>query len=146
MRIVLGKDGKLYRNSATYASPTWNEVSNVKDLVINAEDAEADVTRRASGGFRETVGTIRELSVEFNMVWDKDDTDLAAISTAWKARAAVEFLVLDGPEDVAGSEGVRATMRVASFPRNEELENAMEVPVVLKPTPAENAPAYYTAT
>ena len=32
MAIRLGLNAKLYRNTGSYASPTWNEIGNVKDV------------------------------------------------------------------------------------------------------------------
>ncbi|MEZ6097169.1 MAG: hypothetical protein R3C03_23590 [Pirellulaceae bacterium] len=35
MATRLGMDAKFYRNTGTYASPVWTEVSNVKDVTLN---------------------------------------------------------------------------------------------------------------
>ena len=58
MSTRLGMDAKLYRNSGSFGSPIWTEVTNVKDLTLNLEKGEADVTTRANGGWRATVGTL----------------------------------------------------------------------------------------
>jgi hypothetical protein len=48
-------EARLYRNTADYASPTWAEVTNVKDVTLNLEKGEVDVTTRANGGWRATL-------------------------------------------------------------------------------------------
>ena len=54
MSVKLGLDARPYRNTAAYASPTWNEVKNVKDLTLSLEAGEADATTRGNGGWRVT--------------------------------------------------------------------------------------------
>ena len=47
---------------------------------------------------------------------------------------------MDGDIETAGSQGLRATMSIMSFSRNEPLEEALTVSVTAKPTYAEHAP------
>ena len=49
MAIVLGLDAKLMRGTAGATAAT--EVKNVKDLTLNLESGEADVTTRATEGW-----------------------------------------------------------------------------------------------
>lgn len=137
----LGLNGKLYRNTGTFGSPSWAEVSNVRDLTLSDSMSEADVTRRASGGWRETVVTLREASIDFDMVNVSGDTQLAAIRSAYNSRAAVEFAIMDGDIAVAGSRGIRATCQVVKFELSQELENAQMYSITIKPSPAANPPS-----
>ena len=142
MGVRLGMEGKLYRNTGTYAAPVWQEIGNVKDLTLNLEKGEADVTTRANGGWRSTVATLKEGSIEFSMVWDTSDPGFTAIKDAWFNNTPVEMAVLDGPVNVPGSQGLRASFAVIKFGREENLEEAMNVPVSLKPTYAANPPEW----
>jgi predicted secreted protein len=142
MGVRLGMEARLYRNSANYAAPTWVEVSNVKDVTLNLEKGEADVTTRANGGWRAKVGTLKEASIEFQMVWDTDDAGFAAVQAAFFGNTPVEFAVMSGPMTDPDSEGLRATCEVFSFTRNEALEEAIMVDVSIKPTYAVNAPEW----
>jgi len=142
MSMRLGMEGKLYRNTGTYASPTWVELPNVKDLTLSLERGEADVTTRANNGWRATVGTLRDGSIEFEMVWDTADASFAAIRDAFFAGTPIELAVMDGDIAASGSEGLRASFSVTNFSRNEPLEEAMTVSVSLKPTYAENPPEW----
>jgi len=146
MALVLGLNAKLYRNTGTYGSPTWDLVGNVKDLTLNLESAEADVTTRANNGWRATVPTLNDASIEFEMVWDTGDADFTAIKDAYINKTTIEFLVLDGLVATTGSQGLRATCSIASFTRNEELEEALSVSVSAKPTYAANAPSWHTVS
>ncbi len=138
----LGMEGKLYYNAGSYATPDWKELKNVKDVTLNMEKGEADVTTRGNAGWRATVGTLKEGSLEFEMVWDTEDEGFAALQAAWFGDTPVEMAVMDGPIATSGSQGLRATMSVISFSRKEPLEEAMSVSVSVKPTYAEHAPEW----
>jgi predicted secreted protein len=140
MAVRLGLDARLYRS--TFAAPVWNPVQNVKDVTLNLEAGEADVSTRGTGGWRATVATLKDASVEFEMVWDTADDDFAAIRDAFLNRGALEFAVMDGDITLSGSQGLRATCMVTTFSRNEPLEEAVTVSVTIKPTFAANPPLW----
>ena len=142
MGIRRGMDGRLYRNTGTYAVPTWEEISNVKDLTLNLEQGESDCTTRANNGWRSTVGTLKDGSIEMTMIWDTGDPGFSAIKDAWFNNLPIELAVLDGPVDVPGSEGLRAAFSVIKFGREEPLEEAMNVQVSLKPAYAATPPEW----
>lgn len=144
MGIKLGMEAKLYRNTGTYALPTWVELTNVKDLTLNLEAGEADVTTRGNSGWRATVATLKDGSIEFEMIWDTADTNFTAIQDAFFNGTDIEFAVMDGDITVSGTQGLRATMSITSFSRSEALEEALMVSVNAKPTYATNAPEWMT--
>ena len=137
-------DAKIYRNGGSYASPTWTEIANVKDVTLNLEKGEADVTTRANNGWRATVGTLKDASIEFQMVWDTEDAGFDAIRQAFFDNTPIEFAVMDGLITDPDSEGLRATCAILNFTRNEALEEAIMVDVTINPTYAENAPEWIT--
>ncbi len=145
MGVKLGMDAKLYRNTGSYGTPVWNEVKNVKDVTLNLEAGEADVTTRGNAGWRANIATLKDASLEFEMVWDTADDDFTAIRTAFLTNAAIEFAVLDGPVATSGSQGLRASMAITNFSRAEPLEEAIKVSVTAKPTYATNPPEWMTA-
>jgi len=146
MAIRLGLNAKLYRNTGTYASPTWNEIGNVKDVTLNLESAEADVTVRANNGWRATVPTLKDASIEFEMVWDTADEDFQSIRDAYLNVTTLDVLALDGPVSGAGStgnQGLRAVCNVTGFSRSEPLEEALSVSVTVKPAYSVNPPTWF---
>ena len=144
MSVKLGMEAKLYRNDGDYEVPDWVEMKNVRDLTLNNEKGEADVTTRKNNGWRATIGTLKDGTIEFEMVWDTDDANFTAIREAYFDNNSVEFAVMDGDIDTLGSQGLRATMSIMNFTRNEPLEEAITVSVTAKPTYAENAPEWMT--
>tara|TARA_R100000458_G_C8260495_1_gene236040 strand:+ start:472 stop:912 length:441 start_codon:yes stop_codon:yes gene_type:complete len=146
MAYVLGMNAKLYYNTGSYASPTWTLIDNVRDLTLNLERGDTDITTRGGGGWRQSVATLADGSIDFGMVWDTADTVFTAIKNAFINNTTVEFLALDGLQATTGSQGLRATMAITSFSRNEGLEDALTVDVSAKTAYADNAPEWYTAS
>jgi hypothetical protein len=144
MSVKLGLDAKLFRNTGTHPAPVWNEIENVKDVTLNLEAGEADVTTRGNAGWRATVATLKDGSIEFEMVWDTEDDDFTAIRDAFLNHTAVEFAVMDGDIATTGSQGLRAACAITNFSRNEPLEEAITVSVTVKPTYSENPPEWMT--
>lgn len=143
---VLGFESKLYRNTATYESPTWVEVDNIRDNSLTLEAGEADLTTRANGGWEAVVAALRKGAVEFEMVWDKGDANFQAFRTAFFARGggAIDVMILDGDRETADVEGLRATMCVLKFTRNEELAEGVKASVSMKPTYSAHKPEWVT--
>jgi hypothetical protein len=147
MAHVLSQNAKFYRNTGSYATPTWDLIGNVKDLTLSLEKDETDVTTRSSGGWKEFVDGMKDATIEFGMLWDTGDADFTAIKDAFTGNTSIEVLVLDGLVATAGSQGLRVTCMVKSFTRNENLGEALMVDVSLRPVKNSNAaPAWYTAT
>lgn len=140
MSVRLGLDARLYYGPAGTSATT--EITNVKDLTLNLEKAEADVTTRANNGWRATVGTLKDASIEFQMVWDSADGGFTAIRQAFLDNTPLDFKILSGADDDPDAEGLLATCEVFAFTRNEALEEAITVDVTIKPTYADNAPSW----
>jgi hypothetical protein len=84
------------------------------------------VTTRGNAGWRATVATLKDGSIEFEMVWDTADDDFGAIRDTFLNRASMEFAVMDGDITVTGSQGLRATCMVTNFSRNEALDRSRD--------------------
>jgi hypothetical protein len=108
--------------------------------------AEADASTRGNGGWRAILATLKDGSIEFEMVWDTADAGFTAIKDAFFNSTPIEFAALDGPVNVAGSQGLRATMAITNFSRNEPLEEAISVSITAKPTYSEHPPQWMTTT
>ena len=139
MAIKLGMNCKAYYGVAG-ASAT-NLMPNVTDVTINLEKGEADVTTRGNSGWRATVGTLKDGSVEFEMIWDTAEDGFNAIKDAYFNDTAIALAFLDG---VAG-EGLDADFTVTNFTRTEPLEEAVKAAVTVKPTYSNRAPEWVEA-
>jgi hypothetical protein len=124
--FVLGMNAKLYYGTA--GGPANTEMTNVRNVTLNLDAGEADVTTRANQGWRATAPTLRECSVEFEMVWDPADAGFAAVKNAYLTNGLIALKVLDK----AGGQGPDGDFSITSFSRSEELEEAITVSVTAK--------------
>jgi hypothetical protein len=124
--FVLGMNAKLYHGAA--GGPANTEMTNVRNVTLNLEAGEADVTTRGNLGWRATAPTLRECSVEFEMVWDPADAGFTAIKNAYLTNGLIALKVLDQ----AGGQGPDGDFSITSFSRSEELEEAITVSVTAK--------------
>ena len=134
MAVVRGKDFKLYRNTdSPYDNiPTWVLVNNIRDVTRNMEKDLADASIRGSS-FHLQVATLKNFSVDFQMVYDPADVDLIAFEAAYYSDADVEFLILDGVIGTAGSKGMRFQGQVSKFSVNEALADVGLIDVSIVP-------------
>lgn len=150
MGVRLGLEAVLYRNTGTYNVPVLVKVDNCKDLTLNLEKNDSDVTTRGNNGWRAKVGVLKDGTVDFSMVWNTSDTNFQAIKDAFLASsvasASIEFFVLSADADETDSEGLRATFMVTKFTKNEALEEAQMVDVSITPTYATHAPEWVSGT
>ena len=139
MSLKLGMEAKLYFKSGGQAGGgAWTELTNTRDVTLNLETGEADVTTRANAGWRATVATLKDASVEFEMVWDTADAGFTAIKDAYLTNAPIGLQVLDGP----GGQGLQADFMITNFSRSEALEEAISVSVTAKVTYSATAPTW----
>lgn len=139
MAIKLGMEAKLfYKVGGQGGGGGWTELANVRDVTLTLETGEADVTTRANLGWRATVATLREASVEFEMVWDTADAGFTAIKNAYLNNEMIGLQVLDGQ----GGQGLQADFMITSFSRSEALEEAITVSVAAKVTYSETPPSW----
>ena len=120
----------------------WQPLSNLKDLTIDLQSGEADVTTRAANGWRLKVATLKEASIEGEMLWDTADGGFTALKNAFFTNSLIGILALDGPITVANNEGLKADCNVLSFTRDEKLEDALTVKIKLTPTVSTQPPQW----
>jgi len=136
--FVLGMDCKLYFDSAPLAGApstgTWTELTNAKDVTVNLETGEADITTRANSGWRATAATLKDGSIEFEMLWRPGDAGFDAIQSAWANSAEIGLAAMDGEITTSGNQGLAGNFTVTNFSRSEPLEEAVTVSVTLKPS------------
>ena len=139
----LGLDCVAYRNTGSYATPTWDELTNVKEVTVNLDKAEADVTTRGNSGWRAVAATLKDGSVDVTIQHNPDShADVTALLNAWLNNTQLECAFMDGPVATSGSEGLRGTFEVMSASRSEPLEDGVVWTFSLKPSLATNAPEW----
>lgn len=134
--FLLGKDAKIYQGPAGTALSAMTLMDNIRDLMLNLEAGEADVTTRGNSGWRGTAQTVRECSVEFEMLWKPGDAGFDAVKAAYMSGSTIEFAVLDRDRASQSppAEGMKAAFSITAFSRSESLEGVMTVAVTAKLT------------
>ena len=140
--VKLGMQAKMYRLGtgtraawpATGAPAELVELSNVTDVTLNMQKGEADVTTRANNGWKASVGTLKEGSVEMELVWDPTDAGFTALQTAFFNDTPIALAILDGAAATVGTQGLWADFSVTNFTRSEPLNEAIKAKVTVKPT------------
>ena len=82
-KIPLGYQAKAYINTATGTTPAWVEISIIRNVTLNLEKGEADVTTRGAKGWKEVLPTLKEATIDTECVWDADDTLFAKLLDAF---------------------------------------------------------------
>jgi Phage tail tube protein len=130
--FLLGMNAKIYQGPTGTALASLTEMANVKDVTLNLEAGEADVTTRANQGWRATAPTLRECTAEFEMLWKPGDTGFDAIKTAFLTSATIRLAVLTGDSATSDTEGPLGDFSITNFSRNEPLEEGVTVNVTAK--------------
>lgn len=131
---VMGKDAKLYRNTGTHASPSWNLIENCRDLSLGDSMTEVDVSARDGGGFNLTDVALQALELSFQMIGDYSDADFVAFQTAYYARTPLLLATCSGLIATSGTQGVKMPVKITKFEKSEELDGVTMFDITIKPT------------
>ena len=137
MAIKLGLDAKLFRGVA--GTQGTIEVTNVKDVSLSLESGEADVTTRKAKGWKLSVATLKEASLEITILYDTEDEDFLAFKTAYFTNTPLSLFVTDGDTT---AHGLDADFSVTGFTVDQPLEEAVTVKITAKPTASDRAPVW----
>ena len=137
MAIIIGLDAKLFRGTA--GTQGTIEVTNVKDVSLSLESGEADVTTRKAKGWKLSVATLKEASLEITILYDTEDEDFLAFKEAYFSNTPLSLFVTDGDTT---AHGLDADFSVTGFTVDQPLEEAVTVKVTAKPTASDRAPVW----
>ena len=137
MAIKLGLDAKLFRGTA--GTQGTIEVTNVKDVSLSLESGEADVTTRKAKGWKLSVATLKEASLEITILYDTEDEDFLAFKTAYFTNTPLSLFVTDGDTT---AHGLDADFSVTGFTVDQPLEEAVTVKITAKTTASDRAPVW----
>ena len=142
----LGSSGKFYRNTGTFATPTWTEIPTVRDLTRNLEAGEADASSRGSR-VKLSLAALLEISVEADLIYDPANAAYDALLAAAIANppTTIEFADADGAIATTGTRYMRFHGQVFNLGLGEPLEDAMTNTFMTRPVPNANAnPTFVT--
>lgn len=137
---------KIYRNTASFGTPTWVEVTEVGDVKIPLLDGEINVNTRATR-FKQFLKGLAELKPNWSMPYDPTNANYIALETAGQsASATLDLAFADGAIATAGTKWVRIPEALIFLgERDEPLEGAVMQPMTAAPKAnATNQPSYNT--
>lgn len=143
MAVLKGLDCYVYRNTATYASPTWSIVNPVIEVTIDSSIGTIDASNRNST-YRLMLAGLLEWSATIKFNKDKDDADFVALETAHNGRTNVDLLILDGVRTSTASTGFRVQGFFSSWNESQPLEGAIEIDATIVPAAIANPIATFT--
>lgn len=125
--MARGIDCIVYRDTATYASPTYQEVRNIKDLQLADSFDTADVSTRHERGLSvfeptmekvEYTGMMREPEITA-AAGDPTFDDHLAFQTAYDGRTALHLEILTGGRTTNGSRGYNGFFFVTKWDQDQ---------------------------
>jgi len=143
MGAVVGLTCKGYRNTGSYGSPTWNEITPVRDLNLNLDKGAAEVKARLST-WTQNLPTLKTADLEFGIIADTAIDDYNALRDAYLNDTVVDVAVADGAIATTGTQYFRADYYATGFKRGEPLEEVATVDITMKLAYSSNAPAFTT--
>src|SRR4051812_25096042 len=101
---------KLGLNCVLHYKPagSYVAITNVRDVTLNLEKGEADVSTRAGAGWKQTLDGLKDASVSWDMIWDTTDAAMNALAAGFFNNTAVLMAVMDGAYATTGSQGLVA--------------------------------------
>ena len=130
----IGLDCKAYYNTATNASPTWVEITRVKDLDLELGSKAAGALTSRSSNFEKFASGLRTLSVNFGYDFiGGTDTVYLALNAAWLAGTVTQYAFFDGAIATAGRQGLRMYGVITSLNMSQPLEDGLTVDVTIRP-------------
>lgn len=133
MAEVLGVECKAYRNSGTYASPTWDEMISLRDVTLTFDSVSVDASVRASGSWELIKVAFLKAEVELEFLYSAGDADREALITAYLAKTSLDLLFLDG-EEGSTNKGLRAHFAITKWTREEPLKDLLKSKFTIAPT------------
>ena len=141
MGVQVGRECKLYYNSATHATPTWVLVGRAVDVSMTGSKGEADQSSRSSS-YKKTGAGLKDMTIEFgyrtktgaDTVWD-------IFTAMFFTDTTKQIFCANQLAATSGSEGLRAFCQCFGITDEQAMEDGQLSTITLKPTYAEESSA-----
>lgn len=119
--VKLGKDATLTIGS--------NELKLARDITVDLGGSEVDVTCRDSGGFKQYVLGLKEVSISGTAIYDPSNAAVKALLDSWEDGIALSVTLSDPTFAYSGK------YVCTKITQPQPLDGVMTVDFTLKPTP-----------
>lgn len=135
---TLGINSKLFYNTATFGTPTWVEITIVRDLNVESAWNMGDASTRVSPVIQEEPTQLK-LGISCKILSDGSVIYLL-LSTRHYARTMIDIMCLDGSSATNGVEGVRYEAKIGSWTQDQGAGNVNYRDVTFAPCASANPP------
>lgn len=143
MGVRAGLDCVLYRNTGTWASPTWNEISITKDATLGLEKGKHSAAARLSRWQQNWFG-LKSGPISFNILADPAVDDYDALQDGFLNDTVIGFAFANGAIATSGTRYFKAEYGVFGFSQGQPLEDVETVDVEIDLVYSANAPTKTT--
>jgi hypothetical protein len=133
MSAKLGIDAKAYYNTGTYGSPTWVEITSIRDLAGGAVWDTVEAPSRAER-VKKMAKTLAGVSHSGNIkVSNTEATYIYVWEKAISGTGNMDLMVLNGAHTVNGSRGYRYDALVTTNTEDQGIGTALYIDVEFMP-------------
>lgn len=131
----LGLKCKAYRNTNTFASPTWSAINCISDFQVAPKWDEAEASSRETR-LKLALKTLLGLEITGKLrASDANDANYTAIVAAITGDQQLDLMILNGASTTDGVTGFRASFQLFDATEDQGLGSVVYDQVVLKPSP-----------
>lgn len=113
-----------YRNTGTYDTPVWSEVTQIGDLnVSDLTRLLAQLKRRGNNFTKNLASLIDTIGIEFRMPHGLSMTTFDALRANFFAGTAEEWAIMDNAMATELAQGLRVPVIIEQFPWDQNLED-----------------------
>lgn len=137
--VLIGILAKLYVNSGSYGSPTWDEVKLIGDLKVPAKWDVQEAMSRISR-VKTKVKTALDIGITGTLLASLADAQYVVIRAALTTDDILDVLVLTGDKTANGNRGFRFDAQVAGANQDHGTGAVISDEFELIPVPSSNLP------
>ncbi len=141
--IQVGLNCHTYRNTATFGSPVWVDMTGIKDTSLTITVDKAEATARVSG-YKRYAAALISAPFTFNLLADCSFAEYDVLRAAVIARTISDFAFANFPIASSGTEYWHADYLLFSWKRGEPLEECATIDVEGDLAYSANAPVWTT--
>lgn len=146
MALEVGLDLKLYRNTGTYGTPVWNEVTIAQDLNFKVTKERLEATLRGAAWTTNAAGALKA-ELPLTILCDQTIDDYDVLRDAAVTRATtLDIAMANGAIATTGTRYMRMISAVFDWDKGEPVNGISTVSCTLAPAynTSQAAPAYTT--
>ncbi len=137
----LGVNAKAYYNSGNYAVPTWVNIDLIRNLTSGVTFGEWNSSARGSL-IKTQEAVLADISIQGDMLYQPSNTAWGALKTQFFAGTSKDMAFMDSTIGSNTANGIRGSMSIFDFSREEQLEEGLMNKLTFKPSRADNAAAH----